>query len=380
MRYAMIMAGGAGTRLWPLSRQDQPKQLIPFIQQQTAHQNGAARAKPASLLELAAQRLEGIVPPQRRYICTGERYRAAIEAQLPAFAGERLLGEPAARDTVNAVGFAAAVFQTLDPDAVFAVLTADQLIEPQDAFAESIDMGFRLVESDPTRLVTFSIKPTEPATGYGYIQRGEPIAEMGNLRAGGGAFRVREFKEKPDLATATRYVNSGEYGWNAGMFVFSARTIMECLQRFKPESHAGLTTIANSWHTPERQRVLNEVYPTLPKVSVDYAIMEPASTDPRVSICGVDMAIRWLDVGSWPSYAQTLEPDAHGNKHSGTGELVTEDSRDNLVITSTPGHTVALLGCEGLIVVQTADATLVMPQEKAEQLKALHAKVRDDLK
>ncbi len=367
----MIMAGGAGTRLWPLSRQHLPKQLIEFIQV-------SGQSTPASLLELSARRLEGIVPPERRCICTGERYRQVIEAQLPSFAGDRLLGEPAARDTVNAVGFAAAVFETIDPDAVFAVLTADQLIEPQSAFAESMDLGFRLVEDDPSRLVTFSITPTHPATGYGYIQRGEPVPGFEQDKP--GAFSVREFKEKPDLTTATSYVTSGEYGWNAGMFVFSARTFMDCLKRFVPESHAGLTKIAKAWNTPQRQAVLDAVYPTLPKTSVDYAVMEPASKDDKVSICGVDMRIQWLDVGSWPSYAQTLEPDADGNQHSGPGSVVSTAGKNNLVITSTPGHTVGLLGCEDLIVVQTKDATLVMPKDRAEALKDLHKLVPDDLK
>ncbi len=364
----MIMAGGAGTRLWPLSRQHLPKQLIEFIQL-------PGRDHAASLLELSAERLEGIVPPERRYICTGERYRSVIESQLPAFAGERLLGEPAARDTVNAVGFAAAVFEQADPDAVFAVLTADQLIEPQDRFQASIERGFALVEEDPSRLVTFSIKPTHPATGYGYIQRGTAIGAQQPA-----AFEVTDFKEKPDLATATRYVESGDYGWNAGMFIFSARTFMECLRRFVPESHAGLTKIAKAWNTSDRQAVLDEVYPTLPKISVDYAVMEPAANADDLTICGVDMDIRWLDVGSWPSYAETLEADGDGNQHSGPGTLTTSDSNNNLVITSTPGHAVGLLGCEGLIVVQTKDATLVMPKDKAEALKQLHALVPDELK
>lgn len=389
MRYAMIMAGGAGTRLWPLSRQHLPKQLIEFIQVPDGtpgHDPSGCDSKPKSLLELSAGRLEGVVPPERRYICTGERYREVIEAQLPAFAGDRLLGEPAPRDTVNAVGFAAAIFQTLDPDAVFAVLTADQLIEPQSAFAESMDRGFRLVEDDPSRLVTFSITPTHPATGYGYIQRGEPIPGSDPDQAPGqapdscAAFAVREFKEKPDLMTATRYVASGEYGWNAGMFIFKARTFMECLERFVPESFAGLSKIAAAWHTPDRKRVLDEVYPTLPKISVDYAVMEPASKDDRVSICGVEMRTSWLDVGSWPSYAQTLEADADHNQHSGTGSLVSTQGRGNLVITGSKDHTVALLGCEDLIVVQTPDATLVMPKDRAESLKDLHGLVPDGLK
>jgi len=154
----------------------------------------------------------------------------------------------------------------------------------------------------------------------------------------------------------------------------------QCLERFVPESYAGLSKIAAAWHTPDRKRVLDEVYPTLPKISVDYAVMEPASKDDRVSICGVEMRTSWLDVGSWPSYAQTLEADADGNQHSGTGSLVSTQSTGNLVITGSKDHTVALLGCEDLIVVQTPDATLVMPKDRAESLKDLHGLLPDALK
>lgn len=360
MRHAMIMAGGSGTRLWPVSRERTPKQLLRLF-----HRAGADA--PVSLLELAAARLDGLIPPERLRVCTGERYRGEIEHAMPSIRGDRLLGEPEGRDTANAVGFAAAVLSLEDPDAVFAVLTADHVIEPDDAFRAAMDTGFRLVEQDPSRLVTFSITPTFPATGYGYVRRGEPVPGFA-----AGAFHVREFREKPGIEEATRFVAGGEYGWNSGMFIFHARTMMDLLARYLPASRAGLERVRTAWPTPDRARVLREVYPTLPRISIDYAIMEPASRDPSVSICGVSMPVRWLDVGSWPSFAETLAPDQDGNRTS--GKVLLHDARENLAVAG-EGHTIALLGCEGLTVVHTRDATLVMPSARAQDLKKLHERL-----
>lgn len=381
MRYAMIMAGGAGTRLWPMSRRGKPKQLLRFIEQ-------PGQTSPSSLLEIAAQRLEGLIPPEQRYICTAEGYRSAIREALPAFDDHRILGEPMGRDTVNAVGLAAAVFHKQDPEAVFAVLTADHIIEPRDRFQSLIDLGFRLVEQDPSRLVTFSIKPTYPATGFGYVERGTPLT--GIQGSEGLCFRVQRFIEKPDLPRAKAYVESGFFGWNSGMFVWKAATVLQALQLYKPESYAGLMKIQEAWGTDRQRAVLEEVYPTLPKTSVDYAIMEPAAKakERQFTVCTVLMDLKWLDVGSWPSYGQTVAADKSNNRVAFTqgtspdeaGKNVLVNSSGNLVVNPVPGHTVALLGCKDLIVVHTADATLVMPREQAEQLKDLHALVDDHLK
>ncbi len=380
MRYAMIMAGGAGTRLWPMSRLNRPKQLLKFIEQPG---NGAG-AK--SLLELAAGRLEGMIPPERRFICTAEGYRGAIREALPEFADERILGEPVGRDTVNAVGLAAAVFQKLDPDAVFCVLTADHIIEPVGKFQELMDLGFRLVEADPSRLVTFSVKPTYASTMFGYVERGTPIIEVPG--SNGLAFRVARFVEKPDLPRAQAYVQSGVFGWNSGMFVWKAATVMECLKQYKPESYEGLRQIQEAWGTERQGAVLGEIYPTLPRISVDYAIMEPATkakgpmggSERRFTVCTVLMDLKWLDVGSWPSYGETLAPDAAKNRRAGVGPSVVASGGSNLVVNAVPGHTVALLGCQDLIVVHTDDVTLIMPREKAEGLKELHGRVEEGLR
>lgn len=377
MRYAMIMAGGVGTRLWPVSREQTPKQLVPLIERE-----GGGRE---ALLTLSSRRLEGLVDEECRYICTNEAYRDLIKKHVPGFTDERILGEPVGRDTVNAVGFAAAVLHKLDPEAVFAVLTADHIIRPDDRFREIVDVGFRLVEQNPHRLVTFSIRPTFPATGFGYIERGDPLPDSDEL-----GYRVERFVEKPSLEKAQAYLDAGAFGWNAGMFVWKASTIMDCLRRYKPESYEGLTKIAGAWGTDDQQRVLDEVYPTLPKISVDYAIMEPAAREQTrargtnhegssVKVCTVEMDLEWLDVGSWPSYAETLEPDdARGTRTSGT--TLAHECENTLVVNTDDTHTVAVLGAEDLIVVHTREATLVMPRDRAQDLKSLHARLPDTLK
>lgn len=385
MRYAMIMAGGAGTRLWPMSRKEQPKQLIRFIQQK-------GEKKPRSLLELAAVRLEGLIDEKHRYICTAESYRDQIKKEVEGFGGkhadERILGEPVGRDTVNAVGFAAAVLQKVDKNAVFAVLTADHIIEPDDVFRERMDLGFRLVEDDPRRLVTFSITPTYPATGFGYVERGTPIRGVKGVQNGKGqpiAFHVARFVEKPDLPRAQAYVQSGMFGWNSGMFVWKASTIMDCLKRFKPETYEGMLEIQKAWGTKKQDATIAKVYPELPKISVDYAIMEPVAEAIKkggddFSICTVQMDVSWLDVGSWPSFAQTVEPGDSANRISGEGQSLVVKGKENLVVNGVKGHTLALLGVDDLIVVHTKDATLVMPRAKAEELKLLHGMLDDKLK
>ena len=228
MRYALIIAGGSGTRLWPMSRGTLPKQLIPFISGK-------------SLLEIAYERLEGLVPADRRFICAGEKHAQVILDAIPGLTQEQFLGEPTGRDTVNAVGFGAAVIAKHDPDAVIAVFTADHLIRPVDRFQQIIAQGFEVAENHPETLVTFGIAPTQAATGYGYLELGEPLGPTARV--------VERFKEKPDEATAQGYFAAGpdRYLWNSGMFVWRAETLLECLRRYEPASAAGLARVAEAW-------------------------------------------------------------------------------------------------------------------------------------
>lgn len=349
MRYAVIMAGGSGTRLWPMSRANRPKQLLPLF--------GGK-----SLLELAVGRLAGFIPPERCYICAAQAHAALMPRGLP------FLGEPVGRDTLNAVGFSAAVIGKSDADAVVGVFPADHIIEPVGEFQRIVEQAYRLAEQHANALVTFGITPTAPATGYGYLQLSEPLD--------GTARVVEQFKEKPDAATAQRYFAAGptRYLWNSGMFVWRATTLLDCIRRYEPDTYAGLMKIAEAWDTPQRDAVLAAVYPTLKKISVDFAVMEPASRDPQVRVLAVPMPLRWLDVGSWPMFAETCAKDAQDNAVSAERALLRE-SRRCVIVSDQPQHLIAVLGGEDLIIVHTADATLVCRADQAEAIKELHQEV-----
>jgi len=360
MQYGVIMAGGAGTRLWPLSRLGKPKQLLDVI-----------RGK--SLLRLSYDRLRGVLPADRIYICTNAAYLDQIRASIPEIPPENLLGEPAGRDTANAVGFAAAVIQKRDKDAVLAFTTADHVIEPVEKFQAALRAAFDVVTQKPEALVTFGIVPTFGHTGLGYVQRGEALPVATNPPS----FRVQAFKEKPDKQTADRYVESGRYYWNSGMFVWRADTVLGELQAFLPECHAGYAKIAAAWNTPDRLKVLAEVYPTLRKISIDYAVMEPAAQGKGKSqVVVVEMPIMWIDVGSFPALAETLEVDDHNNSYSATAvEMM--DSDDNVIISDDPNHLVCTIGLSDMVVVHTKDATLVCPKGEAQKIKDLVGKIKE---
>jgi mannose-1-phosphate guanylyltransferase len=357
MRYALIMAGGSGTRLWPMSRGDRPKQLIPFLEGK-------------SLLEIAFDRLEGLIDRANRYVCAGRRHEQIILSEMPGLEKRNFFGEPVGRDTLNAVGLGAAVLVAKDPDAIIAVFTADHLIEQAEEFRRFVTQGFALVERAPNTLVTFGIAPTSPATGYGYLELGAKSADADF------AWNVHNYKEKPPLDLARQYLAAGpsRYLWNSGMFVWRADTLLDCIRRYEPPVHEGLLEIASAWNTPQQTAVLEKVFPQLTKISVDFAVMEPASHDPAVRVAAVPMPLTWLDVGSWPSYAQTCRRDKHQNALA-AGEHILIDSKNCLAASSDPQHLIALVGCENLLVVHTPDATLVCRADQAEQIKELYKQI-----
>jgi mannose-1-phosphate guanylyltransferase len=351
MRYALILAGGLGTRLWPMSRGHRPKHLLPLV--------GGK-----SLLQVAYERLEGLVAPERRFVCSAREHVRAIQAALPKLGPDQLLGEPVGRDTLNAVGLGAAVLARSDPEAVIAVVTADHIIEPIDRFQAIIASGFELPERSPQTLVTFGIAPTHAATGYGYLELAAPLGPTARI--------VRRFKEKPGDAAAREYLAAGpdRYLWNSGMFVWRAATLLECIRRYVPASHAGLVRIAGAWDGPDREAVLRDVYPSLAKISVDYAVMEPASADPDFQVAAIPMPLVWQDVGSWAALAEICPHDEHRNALAAPRHVLL-DTRGTLVASSDPSHLIAVVGCEDLVIVHTPDATLVCRADRAEEVKRI---------
>jgi len=343
MHHAVIMAGGSGTRLWPLSRQDRPKQLLKLFEGK-------------SLLRIGFERLWGLLPAEQIYVITGRQYLAAIAEELPEVPPANLFGEPCPRDTAPAVGLSAHLLALRDPKGTMGVFTADHIVEPIDRFRETVREAFDVAESHPDLLVTFGIKPTGPHTGYGYIHRGRPL--------GAKAYEIRAFKEKPDLLTAGMYVADGEHYWNSGMFVWRIPTILAEFEEHQPEMNRELQSVAPKFGDESRAEAVSRSFSRLTRISVDFAIMEKAR---RVAV--VEMPCRWLDVGSWTSLAEIFPPDPAGNTRAAPNVAML-DARHNILVSESE-HLLAAVGVDDLIIVHSADATLVCRRQDAQRIKDL---------
>jgi mannose-1-phosphate guanylyltransferase len=342
MLHAVIMAGGSGTRFWPASRRDRPKQLLDLV-------------SGAPLLRLTYERLAGLVPPERVWVITNHSTAMACRKVLPEVPDPNILAEPVARNTAACVGLAAHAVSTADGDAVCLVLPADHLIGDDERFRSALSAGADAVARDGG-LLAFGIQPTRPETGYGYLETGEVETQIGRWPV----CRLAAFVEKPDLERARAYVENGRYLWNAGIFAWRARDLLAEMERQLPDLAAGLARIGAALSGPDATAVIGEVYPSLPATSVDFGIMEGAQ---RSWVVPVDFP--WSDVGSWPALADELPTDDRGNAKRGRTEAI--DASGNVLVTT--GPVLAVVGVDDLVVVATPDAVLVVPKQQAQRVK-----------
>ena len=342
--YAVIMAGGRGERFWPLSTSAHPKQVLSLVGDR-------------SLLAMAVDRLEGLVPPERVFIITSSDLVDVTVDAAPRLPPENVIGEPVGRDTAAACALGQALVSARDPDAVFCVLTADHIMGDLDVFRRTLRDSAELAAAEPV-LVTIGLEPAFPSTGFGYIEAGEAAPSRGETEF----LKATRFVEKPDQSTAEAYLKAGNYYWNSGMFIWSAATFHAALAEHRPQ----LADMADAMRTAAGKksfdRKLAEEYDKLERISVDYAIMEKAD-----NILMARGTFQWDDVGTWPALANHVEADENGNVFIGSCESI--DCAGNVVVSKT--RLTALIGVQDLVVVHAQNATLICPRDRAQDVKRM---------
>ncbi len=349
MLHAVIMAGGSGTRFWPASRAATPKQLLQLVGD-------------ATMIRQTVDRLDGLVTPEQTLVVTNERLVDTIQKQLPELPPTSIVGEPCKRDTAPCIGLAAMLVSRDDPDATMAVMPADHVISPVEAFQGAIMQAAAMVDHSPGQIVTFGIKPSYPAEIFGYIQRGESTSADGSpAPPPTPTYAVKQFREKPDALTAAKYLDAGDYYWNSGIFIWKAKTILDALAKRQAKMLGHLEKIVADWGTEKQAKTLTTEFTAIEGISVDYAVMEHA-TDVAV----IEAPYSWDDLGGWQSLARLQGTDDAGNtivgKHLGfntTGTIVRTDDE----------HLVVTLGLNDCIVVHTQNATLVANKNDEESIR-----------
>jgi mannose-1-phosphate guanylyltransferase len=351
MLHAVVMAGGSGTRFWPMSRRSRPKHLLALLDS-------------SSLLQQTVQRVRPWIPPERILVITGVDHAAEVRNQLPDLSPQSVIAEPMRRDTAPCIGLAAVLLLATDPAATMLVLPADHVIATSEQFKRTVEVAESLVREDARRLVTLGIKPDRPAIGYGYIQRGAALERAD----GWPVYAVGRFREKPDRETAQKYVASGEFYWNSGVFVWSARAVLNEIQRTRPAILESLDRIGRAWNTPNGENTFVQEYGQIHAISIDYAVLE---SSPNVVV--VEAPFQWDDVGSWGAVERLKGSRAGANTVQGLHCGI--DTTSSIVLTD-PDHLVATIGVEDLIVVQCGKATLVAHKSREESVRQLVERLR----
>ena len=351
--YAVIMAGGGGTRLWPVSRRDRPKQMLPLLEEHR------------TLFQTTVERLRGLLPPERILVVTVADQAHNLQEQAPEIPVENFLMEPLPRGTASVVGLAAIALRQRDPQAIMAILPADHFIRNRDLFHLLVRVAVDVAEKN--YLVTLGITPTYAGTGYGYIQRGESIPE----RVIYPVYHVSKFREKPNEEQARIMISTGDHSWISGIFVWRVSVILSEIEKQMSGLHSSLLEIESAWKTPQRDEVIGRVWPDLKNETVDYGVMENAD---KVAVLPAG-GLEWSDVGSWDSLFDVLLPDKDGNIVF-AGQHIAEDTHNSLVYGNRGERLVVTIGVDDLIIVDSGDVLLVCHKDQAQKVR----KVVDYLK
>ena len=367
IRFApVILAGGSGTRFWPRSRRARAKQVLALEGEHT-------------MIQQTLERLQSLASADDVWVITNCWLRDVIAEQLPKVPKGQVICEPCARNTAPACALAAFLLERTEPETVLGVFPSDQVVKDVARFAEVIGAGVKLAAAGEN-IVVLGVKPTRPETGYGYVEQGATVDAVDGV----SVTRVKRFREKPDPATAERFLAAGNFAWNGGIFLWSVKTLAAAIREHVPDMAPILETITAAFGTPEFERVFEEEYPKCENISVDYAILERRSAkgETRSNIYCLPADFGWTDLGSWASLHEHLgEDDADNVMDGATTGLFAIQSSGNYVFA--PGKTVALLGVDGLVVVETADALLITTRERSQDVsklvRAIHESGREDL-
>ena len=343
--FAVIMAGGGGTRLWPVSRREHPKQIISLVEKR-------------SLFQTTVDRLEGLFPPERILVVTVVDQVDELRKQAPQLPEDNFIIEPAPRGTASVVGLAAIALEKRDPEAVMVVLPSDHYIRNRDLFYLLLRVAVDVAEKD--YLVTLGITPTYPATVYGYIQRGEVLTE----KFAYPAYQVLRFKEKPDESQARQMLASNDHSWNSGMFLWKVETILGEFSRQMPELYKSLIQIGAAWETDECESVLDQLWPALENETIDYGVMENAE---KVAVLPAG-GLEWSDIGNWNSLFDVLVPDKDGNIVF-SGQHIPVETSSSLVYGNDDDRLIVTIGVDNLIVVDTGDVLLICRKDQTSKVR-----------
>ncbi|MDH5637472.1 MAG: sugar phosphate nucleotidyltransferase [Nitrospinota bacterium] len=349
MIYSVIMAGGKGTRFWPVSRETRPKQFLPVVERKT-------------MIQATLERTSLLAPPERTLVVIGAEHESLAREQLPTVPKENIIVEPVGRNTAPCVALAASIIHKRHPGAIMAVFPADHVMAHPERLRDTALALAAALEGEEDKLATIGISPAYPETGYGYIHQGDKLE--------GAVHKARGFTEKPDIDTAKKYLESGDYLWNSGMFFWKTTAILAAMEKYAKDLTTAMAPLEKAVDTPAFIETMASVYPTLPSISIDYAIMEKAAADGLALVAAADPG--WSDVGSWRSLYDLIPPDTNGNRAH--GQLISVDSTGLLVHNSK--RLVAAVGVRDLIVVETDDAILILDKEKAQDVRQVIEEIK----